>query len=77
MQVYTAVIEAKVLYGLNVAWLSKSERARLGGFQARCVRRVLRILASYYSRVSKHTVLANESATPEWQIASGTILNIL
>ena len=45
------------MYGLQSACLNKSERRRLDGFQARCLRRVLRIPPSFYSRVSNRTVL--------------------
>ena len=41
LQIFTACIESKLLYGLQTAWLSVVERRRLDGFQARCLRQVL------------------------------------
>ena len=51
-------MESKLLYGLHTAWLAKAERRKLDGFQARCLRRILNIPPSYYSRVSNNSVLS-------------------
>ena len=39
------------------AWLNASERRRLDGFQARCLRKILGIKPAYFSRVSNKEVL--------------------
>merc|ERR1711904_200515 len=56
-QIFQAVIASKLLYGLSTAWLNTAEQRRLNGFQARCLRRVCNIKASYVSRVSNAKVL--------------------
>ena len=48
----------ELLYGLVTAVLAKAERGRLDGFQARCLRRILKIPPSYYSRISNLHVFA-------------------
>ena len=41
----------------SVLWLGRVARRKLDGFHARCVRIILRIAPSYYSRVSNADVL--------------------
>ena len=48
---------SKLTYSLHVAWLTLAERRRLDAFQARALRKILRIAPSYYSRVSNADVL--------------------
>ena len=55
--IFQSVIVSRLLYGLSSAWLNKADVRRLNGFQARCLRKILRIAPSYYSRISNHTVL--------------------
>ena len=57
IEVFQSVISARLLYGLNSAWLNIADARRLDGFQARCLRRILGIRHAYYSRVSNKTVL--------------------
>ena len=57
LESYKACIETKLLYGLHTACLSTGERRRLDGFQAKCLRKVVGIAHSYYSRVSNKDVL--------------------
>ena len=57
MRIFEVCIISKLLYGLVIAVLGKAERGRLDGFQARRLRRILRIPPSYYSRVSNARVL--------------------
>ena len=57
LQIFQAVVTPKLLYSFNAVWLSAALRRRVDGFQARCLRRVLRIPASFISRVSNATVL--------------------
>ena len=46
-----------MLYGLLACSLNVAELRRLDGFQAKCIRQVLRIQPSFYSRVSNSKVL--------------------
>ena len=55
--VFNSVIVSRLLYGLSSAWLNKADVRRLNGFQARCLRKILRVAPSYYSRISNRTVL--------------------
>ena len=53
-----SVITSRLLYGLSSAWLNVARELRqLDGFKARCLRRILGVRASFYSRVSNHKVL--------------------
>ena len=52
-----ACIVSRLLYGLQAAWLIKVARDRLDGFHAKCLRQILGIAPSYYSRISNETVL--------------------
>ena len=52
-----ACIWSKLGYGLQTAWLSKLQRRKLDGFQNRCLRRIIGILPSFYSRISNAEVL--------------------
>ena len=61
-QIYRACICSNVLYGLQTAWLTKSQRGRLDGFDARCLRKILGIKSAYWSRVSNHRVLVKLNA---------------
>ena len=58
VRIFEACILSKLVYGLVTAILNKLERRRLGGFQARCIRRILKVPPSYYNRVSSARVLA-------------------
>ena len=53
-----------VLYALHHSWLTKGMSARLDAWQARTLRRVLRIKASMISRVSNAGVLRRAKCTP-------------
>ena len=55
--IYNACIVSTLLYGLGTAWLNASERRRLDAFNAKCLRKLMGISPSYYSRVSNDTVL--------------------
>jgi hypothetical protein len=58
LRIFEACIVTKLLYGLVTAVLNKAERGRLDGFQARCIRKILRVPPAYYSRISNLRVLA-------------------
>ena len=57
LMIFEVCIVSKLLYGLVTAVLNKNERRRLDGFQARCFRRILKVPAAYYSRISNARVL--------------------
>ena len=56
IMIFDACIMSKLRYGVSSAWLSKSDLRRLGGFQAGCLRKMLGIAHSYYSRISNARV---------------------
>ena len=57
IQLYQAMVESKLLYGLGTFWLRKADKRRLDGFHNRCLRRVLGIQPSFISRVANAEVL--------------------
>ena len=61
LRIFDACVLSKLLYSLHTAWLKTADLARLDAFQARCLRRILRIPHSYYSRISNATVLERAS----------------
>ena len=64
VRIFDACVTSKLTYGLQTACLNKTERRRLDGFQARCLRVILRITPSFLSRVSNHTVLQKARQQP-------------
>ena len=60
-RILEACVHSKLLYGLESCMLLKVDRDRLDGFQARCLRKIHKILPAYVSRVSNADVrgLAN------------------
>ena len=61
-RIYTACILTKLLYGLQTAWLTKTQRKTLDGFHPRCVRIITGAKLSFWSRVSNAEVLASINA---------------
>ena len=61
---FNACIVSKLMYGLLTATMNKAELRRLDGFQARCLRSIMRIPHSYYSRVSNKSVLERSEQQP-------------
>ena len=57
IHLFDALIQSKLRYSVASAWLLKADLRRLDGFQARCVRQILKIPCSYFSRVSNSNVL--------------------
>ena len=57
LQIFQAVVAPKLLYSLTTVWLSAAQRRRIDGFQARCLRRILRVPVAFVSRVSNAAVL--------------------
>ena len=63
LRAFSAIIASQVLHGLSTAWLNVSDRRKLDGFQARCLRVILRIEPSFISRTSNQSVLQLAGAT--------------
>ena len=61
-------IVTKLMYSLEVAWLSEREQSRLDTFQQRCLRRISRITQYFYSRVSNFDVLNSLQQKPLTQV---------
>ena len=58
LELLQSILFSLVLYGLITSWLNAWQRRQLDGFQARCLRDVLRIPHAYVSRISDATVLS-------------------
>ena len=71
LDIYRALVEAKLLYSLACSCLNTSAARRLNGFQAKCLRMVLRIPAAFHSRISNAEVLRRAKQ----QLASEKLLN--
>ena len=56
LQLFTSLIASKLQYCLSTVWLVTAQMRRIDGFYARCLRRILRIPASFVSRVSNKSV---------------------
>ena len=59
-----ALVISWLLYGTAPLWLVTSQRRRLDGFYARCLRNVLGIPAAFISRVSNTVVLEKAGVAP-------------
>ena len=57
IKVLEACVFSKLLYGLESCMLLQADRAKLDAFQARCLRRIVKIAPAYFSRVSNASVL--------------------
>ena len=51
------MVVSRLLYSLQCAWLNKSQRQQLDGFQARILRRIGGIAPADYSRISNQSIL--------------------
>jgi hypothetical protein len=60
--VYASCVTSRLLYGLQVLWLNQAARDKLDAFPARCLRRILGIAPSYWSRISNNDVLHRAGA---------------
>ena len=61
---FDAFILSKLRYGLSTVWLVTSQRRRIDGFVARCLRSLLRIPSSFVSRISNAAVLERAGTKP-------------
>ena len=55
-EIFQTLILNKLLYALEAAWLTKTERRHLDGFFAKSVRRIMGIRPSYFSRIANKTI---------------------
>jgi hypothetical protein len=55
--VFMSLVVSKFMYALETTWLNVSERRKLDGMFARCLRRIAGVLPSFLSRVSNKEVL--------------------
>ena len=62
IRIFESCVVSKLLYCLHTAYLNKQENRRLDAFQARCLRKILRIPHSYISRVPNAVVLQRSGA---------------
>ena len=61
-KIYVGCIVSKLLYGLQTAWLTKAQCKKLDGFHARCIRKIVGVQHSYWSRVTNVEVLSRVNA---------------
>lgn len=64
LQIFNACVVSTLTYGLHTSHFNQAERRRLDGFQARCLRVILKVPAAYFSRVPNRTVLAMARSRP-------------
>jgi hypothetical protein len=57
LKIFEVCVLSKLLYGMQVGWLTAAGRRRLDGLQARCIRNIMGVLPSHLSRVSNASVL--------------------
>ena len=64
LKIYKSIFYPMLSYNLHHVWLTQSMRQKLDAWQARTLRRVLRIKASMISRISNARVLKEASTIP-------------
>ena len=52
------------MFAIDGMWLSNTELKRFDNFHCPCIRRILRILHSFYSRISNEAILNRAKAKP-------------
>ena len=57
LRVFDSLVQSKFLYGLATCCFTIAEQRRINGFQAKCIRQILRVPSSFISRVSNAEVL--------------------
>ena len=62
LQIFEACVMSKLLYNLHSLCLNTAEIRRLDAFHIKCLRRILKIPPSFYSRVSNAMVLERAHA---------------
>jgi len=74
---FHSFVVSTLLYGLSTMSLVKAQRRRVDGFYARCLRRILGIPHSFYSRVSNKVVYERAGTIPLTQQLAKQQLNLL
>ena len=64
VSLFNILVLSKLMYALDTKWLSKCEINRLNAVQNKCLRRILKIDHSFYSRISNHEVLQRANTIP-------------
>ena len=64
VQIFNSCVVSILMYGLRTTWLGVAERRRLDGFQARCLRKILKVPAAFISRVSNEAVRRQAATKP-------------
>ena len=77
LAIFASLIESKLLYGLACCCFTVAEERQLNGFQARCIRQILRIKPSFYSRVSNKSVLLKAEHLPATELLRQQQLKLL
>ena len=57
LALFKSLVLSKLQYGIESLWLNQCERRRLDAFHCKCIRRILKVKHSYYSRISNEQVL--------------------
>ena len=57
LQIFNACIISKVMYALKSLCLLKNDKMRINAFHCACLRKIVGVLPSYYSRVTNESIL--------------------
>ena len=77
VRIFRALIEPKLLHGIAACAFNVRQQRQLNGFQARCLRQVLRIPSAYISRVSNMEVLRRANCRPLTELVTDTQMQLL
>ena len=61
---FNVFIVSKLILAVDGMWLSNTELKRVDAFHCTCIRRILKIQHSFYSRISNEVVLERAKAKP-------------
>ena len=61
---YNTFVISKLLFAVDGLWLPNTELKRLDAFHCMCIRRILKIQHSFYSRISNGVVLQRAKVQP-------------
>jgi len=64
LEIYSGCILPRLLYSLESLWLLQADRHRLDSFHCWCLRRILKVPDSYFSRVSNSDILLRANMKP-------------
>ena len=77
IEFFRSLILSKLRYGFASAWLSKADLRRLDGFQARCLRKMLKVPPAFISRISNERVRQIVDEQPFSKLVRATQLKLL